>query len=587
MMRRISSGSLLPVCLVGAACVLLVVFIVAYPRVFPAIEAAHPDHFERNVGNALKTGDVERALKIARRAVEAGWSDPNDDVLFTKALQYTVYGRVLMKAHRPQEALDQFTAALSLSGEAYPPFRATRQPFFFAPARLSLGEYAFSAGNVTEAVVHFEFGRVDARRWPEALGPFRATVANAYARQRLWARVLEVGGDVSASLGQLSTEDVLMLARVAEGRGDWRLVTLTAEELIRREPGHCDGLVFLGKAKAHGGADEEALGLFQRAADDGHIDAYYHLGRVLDRLGQADRACRALMQVSESSLYRPYAVAQALQCFDRLSATEQRLLGVARPELLDALDAAIEAVRAGTAPQTQDPYPRFRLEGYRYDETSLAHGGRFPLSVLWHDLNADETSQESVTLTESSESGSIVLRRTPSTILQLQWVDNLVNWAAVDVSEPNAGVVPGWIDSAREWFKVRRDSAVKVERVPGHGNVINVARMSWYYSVPVAVDDGACYLLVGQVKGSEDGCGLDWQALDATERVLSTGSLREGPRREGWTTLEGYFRGHSLWRTMRLQLAVAPRASDVLFDDVMLIRLDIPEPPPPSEDQPG
>ncbi len=577
MTRGMSHASLLPAFLVGAALVFLIVFAVAYPRVFPVIEAAHPDHFERNVDHALKNGDIDRALSIARRAVAAGWSNPSDDVLFTKALQHTVYGRVLLQAQRRDEALEQFQTALSLSGEAYPPFKATRQPYFFAPARLSLGEYAFAAGHVTEAVAHFELGRVDSRRWPEAVGPFRATVANAYARQRLWARVLEVGGDVSASLDKLSTNDLQVLARVGEGRGDWPLVASAAEELLRREPNHRDGLILLGKVKAREGALEEAVGLFQRAADAGHVDANYHLGRVLERAGQTYGACLALTQVPEPSVYQPYALARALQLYSRLSETERDLLAATHDELLNALEGAIDAMRKGNRPQTHDPHSRFRLEAYRLDSEALGHGGRFPLSVVWHDQKAQDTTPDGVTIEESPEEDTIVLRRGASTVLQLQWVENLVNWAAVDVSQPNADVVPGWIDSAREWFNVRKESAVNVERVPGHGNVINVRKLSWYYSAPIAVEKEDCYLLAGQVNASEGKCSLDWQALDATERVLSAGSLSEGVTRDGWTHLEGHFRKQSLWRMLRVQLAVAPRAPKVSFDDVMLIRLRVPK----------
>ena len=42
-----------------------------YLRIFPDIEAAHPDNYEVNVARALADGDPNRAVKIARQATRA------------------------------------------------------------------------------------------------------------------------------------------------------------------------------------------------------------------------------------------------------------------------------------------------------------------------------------------------------------------------------------------------------------------------------------------------------------------------------------------------------------------------------------
>jgi hypothetical protein len=174
-----------------------------------------------------------------------------------------------------------------------------------------------------------------------------------------------------------------------------------------------------------------------------------------------------------------------------------------------------------------------------------------------------------------------MLRR-GSTILQLRWVENLVNWESVDRPPPGESTVPGWIDAAHDWFSLRPDHAAQVQEDDEGNSILAINKLTWLYSVPIQAHEDDGYLLAGRIRGLEGQGSLGWQSIDENNAVLlseenifkQSGTWRPGT----WRWQAGYINPQSGRDALRVQLTVAARAQTVDFDDVMLIELNEPDP---------
>ena len=546
------SSFLLPAVVVGVATVFFLLFVYGYPRLFPEIEASNPDHFEQTVADAVMRGDLDKALRVAARESERRPNDP---------AAHTAYGRALLASGRPAEAVEQLGTAVTICQDLEK--RATRKPFCFAPARLALGQYHLDKGRTADAVVNFELARAYALLAGEQYADYHEAIYQAYSQQRLWARALEFRQPTDGELNALDVRDLELLGRVCEGEKDWALAERIAERLITHDA--VEGRYLLGRAELARERYGEAAADLEQAASSGRVHAAFFLGAALEKAGQPEQARQAYMRAPSGDLYRPFALAKAVA----LLQTEGSETAATPPrnELLSQLDSEIAAMRQMKPPVPQDVYHRFTLVAFTASPLYFESGGRFPVLILWKDQQAPSAANSEPTLSVCGD--SLVLRLGADTILQLQWVENELNWASVDLASAGAGEAPGWIDTARDWFSLRPDYAAHIENDAGN-NYLSIDKMTWFYSALIPVSRMTGYVLAGRVKGPQKDAGLHWQALDDEEHVLAENTVY-GDIPGAWDRSASYFRSQLDWDFARVELCVAPQAGPVAFDDVMLV----------------
>lgn len=536
---------------VAAVCLPFLLFIYGYPRLFPAIEASHPDHFEAIVAEALAGGDVDKALLVGRRASEERPNDP---------AAHTAYGRALLAAGRTDEGAALLQKAVHVSRDLKN--RSSHKAFYFAPARLLLGRYWLGAGRPDEAVTHFELARVYARLTDDAYGDFREDLFQAYSGQRLWARALEFRNPTDQELDALDGGALVVLSRVCEGKEDWALAARVAERLVRQNA--AEGHYVRGRVELARGQYQRAAEHLKPASDAARPLAAFFLGTAFEQLGQAEQAVRAYAAAQPGDPYRPFALAKA------------RALAEGRPEAQayeEELEAEVDALQSAAPPAVYYEYPRFVPEGFSVLRAYAKAGGRFPVLILWKDKKAPLAQK--VDWGVSASGDSLVMQVGAEEILQLQWVTNRIDWAAVELAGPDAVEAPGWIDTARDWFRLRPDYAARINH--GSDPCLTIEKMTWFYSVPVPARHGVAYLITGGVRGPKGTTGLGWQGVDDEENVLSEGSVSNPGSTSSWTAVSAYVRSQAAWDYVRLQLATSPGAGEVSFDDAALLEIVEPE----------
>jgi O-antigen ligase/tetratricopeptide (TPR) repeat protein len=556
-----------PAVLVGVATALFLLFMYACLRLEKLDPA--PCCFENNVADAMADGKVRKALRIARNAAQMNRYNP---------MAYTVYGRVLLECGEADEALPQLAKAVAvqkeLIGNAY---RETRRPYYFAPARLTLGKYCIEQDQSIDAVVHFELARAYAMPAAIEYSDFHAALYQAYAQHGLWARALEFGEPSDQELGDLASQDIVSLARVCEGKQNWRLVGRLAERLLTREGLAVEAHYLLGRVELAQERYEASLSHLERAVSGGHPHATFYLGTALEK-SQPVRAIQAFLRAPSGDLYRPFALAKAFELLAGLPENEQASATVTSQELLDQLDQEIARMRLLQRPVLYDEDRRFTPLAVIASEAHFASGGNFPVITLWEDRQEPAVGSAPISLLGSGMKDSLLVLKRANSVLQIQWVENLVNWQGVERLQAAAGEVPGWVDTAREWFSLRPDHAAQIQKDGTGNSFLSITKLTWFYSVPIRVRDGAAYLLGGRLKGLSGKGSLGWQFLNEEEYVLFEDDRLNLERSDAWTWQVGYMRPQSQWKTMRVQLNVMPHAGTVAFDDVMLVEINEPSP---------
>ncbi len=568
MSKRNKRDYTLPVAAVGIAAVFLVVFVYGYPRLFPLIDASYPEHFEKNVADATSRGDVRGALKIARHATEVRPFDP---------MAYTVLGRVLLANGEADPALEQLANAVGLRKKPRPSRRDTQEPYYFAPARLTLGKYYLEQGRVADATVDFELARAYAEPSAPEYRDFQAALYRTYARQGFWARALEFGTPSDQELDELGLEEILGLARVWEGGRNWDLAGGLAERLSMQETFSAEAHYFLGRAE-FGRADYRASVVhLEQAALNGVPHAAFFLGMAFKRRGQTPQAIEAFLRTPAGDVYRAFALAKAAALLPDLPEEEQSLTAT-RQELLGQIDLEIAAISRFDRAVPHDKYRRFTPLAAVPSEAYAASGGRFPILILWEDGQAPAADPTRLAFSHSDEDGSLLLLRGTGTILQLQWVENLVNWASIERLEPGAGAVPGWIDTARDWFELRSDGAAQIHADNDGNAFLGISKPTWLYSVPISARDGIGYLLAGRLRAPRGEARFGWQFLNDEERVLLETAVLDQEECDAWTWHADYMPSQLHWDALRVKLEVLRHPGTLAVDDVMLVGLTEPDP---------
>jgi len=544
-------------------------FVYGCPRLYPWIERSQPAYLESNVADLVAKGDVRKALRIAGEAVSARPGDP---------MALTTYGRALLEAREADKALEQLTKAVGVEAGQGRSSIETRTSYYYAPARLTLGTYYLEQGKLVDAVENFELARAYAVPADIEYGDYHAALYQAYAKHGLWARALEFGEPSDQELDDLSSQDIVRVARVCEGEQNWTLASRLAEQLLTREAFTAEAHHLLGRVDLVQEQYEASLVNLEQAVSEGRAHSAFFLGTAFDKNGQPARAIQAFLRTPPGDLYRPFALAKALTLLANSPEHGQTFTAARRKELLAQLDNEIAGMRQLHQSIQCGKHCRFTPVAVMTSEVHFLSGGRFPVLILWEDARApavDPTRMSS--LSSGVEDSPLLLKRTNS-LLQLQWVENVVNWESVQRLDHDADTVPGWIDTARDWFALRSEQAAQVQDAPTGESFLSFNSITWFYSVPIQVKDGVGYLLAALLKDPQGKGSLGWQALDEEEYVLFEDDILAQERSDAWTWRAGYMRSQPLWDIMRVRLNVARHPGTVALDDVMLVEINEPRP---------
>jgi hypothetical protein len=577
MSTRGNPDRILPTIIVGVAAAILIGFVYGYPRLFPDIEASQSSHFEQNVATAMAHEEVNKALRIARRATMVFPYDP---------MTYTVYGRTLLDASRQGEGLTQLNAAVNLREEALPESRReTRKPYYFAPARLTLGKFYLEQGEPRDAVANFELARAYANLAENTYHDYRRPMYTAYARLGLWARALEYDEPSEQELDGFDAVGLARIARICEGAPNWGLACRLADRYATRADFATEARYLQGRSDFAEKKYEASVANLDQAVEGRHPHAAFFLGAALEKSNQPRRAAQAYLRIGPEDVYRAFALAKALALLESLPENERALVA-APQDLAGQLDAEITALRQQAPPTLLDNYRRATLLAFRTNGDALASGVRFPIVTLWETGKADAPDAARIALSASDDGETLTLRRGLIT-LQLQWVTNEVNWYVVKRLPPGATTLPGWIDTARDWFHLRGEYAAEIYADGAASQVLEIAEPTWLYSVPAPVCSGGGYLLAARCKGAEHRASLGWQAMNARDHVDYENNILGATDSNVWVSHAAYMRSQLQWTTIRAQISASPGAGPILFDDVMLVHLSEPgaqsvTPPPQS-----
>jgi tetratricopeptide (TPR) repeat protein len=555
------------ICGVTAALFILVVF--GYLRLFPIIEASHPDHYAKNVDYVQSQGDIDRALKIARRATFVRPDDP---------LAYTVYGRVLLATGDSSEGLAQLHKAVNVRRElVLGAYQETRKYYYYAPARLTLGKYFFDQGNLPEAIAQFELARAYANISSEEYSSYFDSMYRAYSSLGLWARALEFREPSVADLEALAASQLAQIAHVCVRNEDWECAERVTRSLMAQHEYATEAYFLLGLITLKQKRYEASIANFHEAVSGRHVNAAYFLGIALEQSGQIRAAIETFVNAMSESVYRPFALGKAYVLFDNLPESEQNSFPLARQEILDLLDAEIAQLLTLNPPVNFDKYRRNSILAVRFPEKRVGSGGKFPILILWDDSQSPESAQPPEALSISDKDGSTFLLKRGGHVLALQWVDNLISWAVVESLPAGTDVIPGWIDSARDWFGLRQDHAARIAKTDSGEPVLNIVKSAWYYSVPVATQDDVIYLLTARYRETQARASLGWQFISDSEHVVSENNVLDQVGSYGTASPVAYTSSTELADFVRLQIVTWPGAGTVSFENVVLAAIEEPK----------
>lgn len=565
---------------VASTALLFLAFVYGYPRVFPLLDGPSLDRVEEEVSAAIASGRPETVLGLADRARRAHPRRP---------LAYTLYASALTASGGTGEAIDVLEQAVEIRKRPWPSYRTTRKPYYFGPARLALGAYHLEQGNALKALMHFELARGSTSRGLDTTR-YAPALYRAYAKEGFWGRALASAVPSSEELASLDAAELLRAGRVAEGLADWALARQIAAELLSRQTEEAEGHLLAGRADLAAGRAALAAGRAD-LADDVHLDALahlesaeklgcaraaYYLGAALDQTEQPAQAIQALTRIP-AGVFRPFALAKAAQ----LAGTDKEAGTTARHALLDALDAEIARLRETARPVLYDTHRDLTPVAFSYSQGHFAAGGPFPLLVVWEKPGETEPDSDQVVFASYGKGNPVLLADRGNVLLQLQWVENHVNWQSVERLPPGTDPVPGWIDTARDWHGVREEPVAQIMQ-EDHGNAFlridntGIHKHAWLYSVQVPADDGAGYLLAGRLRGRQTRYCLGWQFIDDDEQIIFEHDVLAGGRCDSWEWRAGYV-GPRLHRDMvRARLDVMRHAGIADFDDIMLVKVTEP-----------
>ncbi len=558
------NGIGLPLGIVIIFAALSLLFGYGYLLLFPAIEASRSDHFEKNIADAMARGDIKNALKVAR------WSSTQSHD--RNPMAYTLYARALLESGDEDEALRQLSKAVGLTTEPRPSGKKTRRPHYFSPARFTLGQVNLEQGRSLEAIENFEL----ARAYPVVDDDFDRVRYQAYAANGFWARALRFGEPTNQELDDLDSDNLVRIAYISEGERNWERVTRVAERLLERQALSVAHF-FLGLADLAPGRYEASVAHLEQAVSEGHPRAGYYLGMALTKMDDPASAIQAFLRTVPGDLYRPFALVNAVALLPELSDAQQMGLAWTQPEMLAFLDQEIAGMRKLPQPILNDDYHPLTLVAHKASNRYLSSGGRFPLLSLWNDGKSSSRTRKPLAWSNSDmEDPHFVVKRF-KTLLQLQWVENLVNGESIERLPVGSSVLPGWIDIKRDWFDILTGGAGHIKQEAAGNSFLSLTGPVWIYSIPIAVRHQTGYLLAGRLKAPTNEAILGWQALSEADDVMSEGGAIQPNRSGAWVSQAVYMRSRLHWDFLRIQLEVGRGAGSVGFDDILFVEMSEPD----------
>ncbi len=522
------------------------------------LERLHTDNFEQNVGRALADGDLEKALSIASRAV---------DVEIDKPLPKAIYGRVLLQAGQDEEGISQLRqAAGEVLKAGTPPNQQTGPAFYFAPARLALGRHALEQGDLVAALAHFELARADADLRAEAFSEFHGVLYGAWSRRGRWDRAVDFGLPDEAALTNLPAWNLVQIGQALADRARWddlKRVTdaLTAREEFAAELAGLRGRGQLAAADLVGAAASFALAQEKE-------EAAYLLGVALEAAEKRSEAVQAYRAVSAGSVLRAMALARA-GALVLEPAQRQEILAQLAEE-----SKRLHPVDTANPPETDS----LRLRAFGRGAAPI-QGGRFPLLLLWDDTSA--TANGSVMSVVPGAGGEATVRLSGGKqLLQLQWVENQVNWESIERAYPGDAMLPGWIDAGREWFHLRNTPGFSVERTEDGDGMLTLSTLSWIFSAAQPVQPGSAWLVLGRLRDPGGNANFGWQVVNGENEVIATSGPLGAPQADGWSQRADYIAAGEGAAGVRLVFeTIWPLRGPATLDDAALVAITAPVKP--------
>jgi len=497
------------------------------------------EYIEKNVKDALAADDLDKALQIAYNATQEPRPAP---------VAFAVYGSLLIDGGLEEEGVAEIEKGLAIRRNWVAPYQPTMRAFYSAPARLALGEYYLSMGRATEAAAQFELARVHDEPTLPKYSEYHASCYAAYASLGLWSRALEFADLTDAELDAMEAADLQAIAAEAAARDDGALAMRAAE----RNAAGGDGPYMKGRAYYEQGDYAAALQPLEIAAAAQIPHAAYFLGMAQAKSGNNAQAVSTLLSTARDDPYRAFALAEAANTSDTPEAPG------------DEITAIVDALAQSPAPVQPEQKGRYTLLAARGDSNGRRH---FPVLVLWQDREPDSAPVE-------SSPDELLLDAGKGRVLQLQWVENLTNWECIARVPEGVPILPGWIDTARDWFDAREDYAGRVRTdADGSGPSFELYKRAWFYSMPIPVEPGAGYWLSGKLQGS---AWMGWQALDKDEEHAFEGDVATAAHPIAWSDASAYARAGENWDTLRIQIDHMQDEGTSSVRDVVLARLKEP-----------
>jgi len=560
--RRHWSGASIGLAIAAAA--LYVLFVLGYPRIFPAVEQAHPANYKDNVAAAMASGDVKKAVKIVRQAAEVF---PNDPAAFT------LWGELLLHENDTDTAVTQFHRAVSITRTPAPEYRLTDRPNYYAPARLALGKLAADAGRPWDALGEFELARPYADLTSPEFKSYQGLLFSAYAQSCQWSRALEFADMSATDLSSFREDDLLALCTVAEGRQQWETLLRIAAELAARNPDAPACAYLAGRARFSSGEYKQAATDLEKAISHGHPDAPFFLGLTLEKMGKGAAALQPFLQTGMESLFRPFALARALMAQGDLPGEQRKLL-------FDELDREMARPREIQAPSVYDTHQRFHLIAVDWQEPRPGAGGPSPIVCLWQERQTAVSMPPMELLVQVENSGACALKRN-DLILQLQWPINTLPFFGFEQAPVGDVELPGLRKTAPLWPDKPGSRSMSVVVEKGDNHVLRISNdnaeaCAMLTSVPVPVrHPGVGFVLAARATASDATAHLTCSVLDDAERSAFDASMKL-PAGSDWTWLAAYLRAPRIWHVMTVELGIYGEAGTVAYDDLMLLEIKEP-----------
>ncbi|MBL7647568.1 MAG: O-antigen ligase family protein [Candidatus Hydrogenedentes bacterium] len=520
------------------------------------LERLHTDNFEQNVARALADGDMEKALGIASRAV---------DVEIDKPLPKAIYGRVLLQAGQVEEGLSQLRqAAGEVHKKGTPPSQQTGPACYFAPARLALGRQALAQGDLAGALAQFELAGADADLRAESFSEFHDILYEAWSRRGRWDRAVDFGLPDEAAQATMPAWSLVQIGQALADRARWDDLERVTDALAARGEFANELATLRGRGQLAAGDSAGAAVTFAQAT--GREDAAYLRGVALEAAGQAVEAVGAYRAVAQDKALRGMALARAAALLSE-PATRQAALADLALEINQLLP--VNSAKGSEAGALQ-----LRAIGRGGDTT--IQGGRFPLLLLWED--ASTTADGSGISVAPGAGGEATVRLAGGKqLLQLQWVENQVNWESVERAYPGDTVLPGWIDAGREWFHLRNTPGFVVERAEDGDGLLTLPALSWIFSAAQPVQPGSAWLVLGRLRDPGGNANFGWQVVNGENDVIDMSAPHGAAQADGWSPRADFVTAGEGAAGVRLVFETNwPLRAPATLDDAALVAITVP-----------